>query len=147
MCILYVNKLKCTALVTWPEGFLFHCLLKSRVMHLCYESRNTKQTRQCEHVCIPVLQGELGTMERSDHGGRPSKLTCEKHHKADWFIHSDGPFACQQGMMGGGVWLETQQPYVHTVLPVPYGNIYVFFVVQGSKWGRSIWMDFMTQFR
>lgn len=49
-------------------------------------------------------------------------------------------------LVGGGI-IKTQQPYVDTVLPLSiWEYLHVFFVVQTSKWRRSIWVEFMTHF-
>lgn len=131
---------------TNQQALLFHYLSR-QVRRTCVMRRRFKLdwTAPAASVhSIPIRKaghhGELRSLEQTFH--------------VDMWETSQGRLTSFSGkgfFLVSGVWIvgaaviETHQPYVDTVLLLPYGNIF-FFVVQTSKQRRSIWVDFMTHF-
>lgn len=131
----------------------FHYYLSRDVRCTCFIRRRAKLIRTAEAPsCAFLSNKESWAPWRASITG--ADLSC-RHvrnitRRTAWFS-GKGLFFFWCLSAGSDLWgwvgIETHQPHVvHTVLPRPYGNIYVVFVVQRSKRRRSISVDFMTRF-
>lgn len=81
--------------------------------HLCYEKKSQTGLDSASSAHAFQLDKEIWApwWARFMDADLPSR-TCEKHHKADCFVHRERPFTCQRGLNCGTGGIETHRPYV-----------------------------------
>lgn len=131
---------------TNQQALVFHYLSR-QVRRTCVMRRGFKLDWTAS--AASVHSSPIG---RTGHHGE--LWSWEQTFHVDMWETSQGrliPFSGKAFFLVSRVWLvgvaviETHQPYVDTLLLLPYGNLF-FVVVQTSKRRRSIWLDFMTRF-
>lgn len=131
---------------TNQQALVFHYLSR-QVRRTCVMRRGFKL--DWTQVAASVHSSPIG--KTGHHGVLGS---WEQTFHVDMWETSQGrliPFSGKAFLLVSRIWvvgaavIETHQPYVDTLLLLPYGNLF-FVVVRTSKWRRSIWLDFMTHF-